>query len=121
MQFAQSSTSSSGRARAARLAPSPIRHAVGGAALACARSRQLGVQFRPQVPLCGRYIADLLAPQARLIVEVDGSSHRLRQQADARRDRMLVGHGFRTVRIPAELVMRDLVAAVGLVRAALER
>ena len=85
------------------------------------RSRQLGVQFRRQVPLCGRYIADFLASQARLIVEVDGSSLRLRQQADARRDRMLARHGFRTLRIPAELVMRDLVAAVGLVRAALGR
>ena len=85
------------------------------------RSRQLGVQFRRQVPLCGRYIADFLAPQAQLIVEVDGSSHRLRQQADARRDRLLARQGFRTLRIPAALVMRDLAAAVGLVRAALGR
>jgi len=85
------------------------------------RSRRQGVQFRRQVPLCGRYIADFLAPHARLIVEVDGSSHRLRRQADARRDRMLARQGLRTLRIPAELVMRDLAAAVGLVRAALGR
>jgi very-short-patch-repair endonuclease len=40
------------------------------------RGRRLGVAFRRQVPLLGRYIVDLLAPQLRLVVEVDGAYHR---------------------------------------------
>jgi very-short-patch-repair endonuclease len=49
------------------------------------RSKQLGIAFRRQVPL-GRYIADFVAPRARLVVEVDGGWHRERKLADARRD-----------------------------------
>jgi very-short-patch-repair endonuclease len=39
---------------------------------------------------------------------------------DARRDRRLGKRGFRVVRVSAELVLRDVDAAVALVRAALE-
>jgi hypothetical protein len=43
------------------------------------RARKLGVQFRRQVPLCGRFIADFYAAAAQLVVEVDGGSHRGRE------------------------------------------
>ena len=56
------------------------------------RSGQLGVPFRRQVPL-GCYVGDFVAPRAKLIVEVDGSSHRVKQVADARRDRKLARLG----------------------------
>jgi very-short-patch-repair endonuclease len=36
------------------------------------RGRQLGVPFRRQMPLCGRYIVDFCAPAAWLVIEVDG-------------------------------------------------
>jgi very-short-patch-repair endonuclease len=45
------------------------------------------------VPLLGRYIADLLAPSVKLVVEVDGESHAGRERADARRDRALAAAG----------------------------
>ena len=53
------------------------------------RGRRLGVQFRRQVPLCGRFIVDFLAPELRLVVEVDGEYHGRRPRADARRDEVL--------------------------------
>jgi len=81
-------------------------------------SSQLGVAFRRQVPLLG-FIADFYAPSARLVVEVDGGYHARRATADARRDRKLERAGYRVVRLPAELVMRDLPAAVLAVRGAL--
>ncbi len=81
-------------------------------------ARQLGVTFRRQVPL-GRYIADFLAPVPRLVVEVDGASHRDRSSRDASRDRKLTRMGYRVLRIEAALVMQDLEAAMALVRAAL--
>ena len=82
------------------------------------RSSRLGVAFRRQVPLLG-FIADFYAPSARLIVEADGGYHAGRLSADERRDRKLARAGYRVVRLPAELVTRDLPAAVLAVRRAL--
>ena len=82
------------------------------------RGCRLGVWFRRQVPL-GRFIVDFLAPSRRLVVEVDGPYHLLRPASDARRDQQLQRLGFRTLRIDANLVRRDVAAAVALVRAAL--
>ena len=80
---------------------------------------QLGVSFRRQVPLGGRYIADFVAPAVRLVVEVDGCTHVGRTRADARRDRVLRRLGYRVLRLSAQLVMREPEAAVARVRAAL--
>jgi very-short-patch-repair endonuclease len=84
------------------------------------RARKLGVQFRREVPLAGRYIVDFAAPAARLIVEVDGSCHVRREATDRRRDRELEALGWRVVRVEAEVVMRELGVAVALVTAALK-
>src|SRR5688572_16051452 len=81
--------------------------------------RKLGVQFRRQVPIDGRYIVDFAAPAARLVVEVDGGYHVGRRGGDRRRDERLRELGWRVVRVEATLVMRELGAAVGVVRAAL--
>jgi very-short-patch-repair endonuclease len=82
-------------------------------------ARQLGVQFRRQVPLAGRFIVDFAAPSARLVVEVDGASHAHRGGADKRRDRALTALGWRVLRLDAALVMSDLASAVALVQRAL--
>jgi very-short-patch-repair endonuclease len=83
------------------------------------RGRRLGVSFRRQVPLLGRYIADFFAPEARLVVEVDGVWHSRRRCADARRDEKLRRAGYRVLRLEAELVLRALPVAVERVREAL--
>src|SRR5688500_9962186 len=74
---------------------------------AAIRGRKLGVQFRRQAVLGDRFIVDFLAPAARLVVEVDGGYHERRRRADARRDRALSGLGYRVLRWPAVLVMRE--------------
>lgn len=84
------------------------------------RSRQLGVVFRRQVPLLGRFIADFLAPAERLVIEVDGGHHAGQARADARRDAVLARGGYRVLRLDAALVVRNIEAAVSRVRAALE-
>jgi len=83
------------------------------------RSRRLGIAFRRQAPIGGRFIADFLAPAARLVVEVDGGYHARREAADARRDRALGRLGYRVLHLDAALVVRDLAGAVARVRAAL--
>jgi very-short-patch-repair endonuclease len=80
---------------------------------------KLGVAFRRQAVLGNRFIVDFVAPRVWLVVEVDGSYHAQRVAADARRDSKLHRLGYRVLRIPAALVMNDLLAAVDLVRAAL--
>jgi very-short-patch-repair endonuclease len=83
------------------------------------RSSRHGVQFRRQVVLCGRFIADLFVPASRLVIEIDGSSHSHRQSADARRDRALQRAGYRVLRIPAELVIHEPAEALRRIRVAL--
>lgn len=82
------------------------------------RGRKLGVSFRRQVPLLGRYIADFFAAEARLVVEVDGGWHSLQRSADARRDEKLRRAGYRVLRLEAEFVRRALPLVVERVRAA---
>ncbi len=83
------------------------------------RGRRLGVVFRRQVPLLGRFIADFLAPEQRLVIEVDGAYHGERAAADARRDAALERAGYRVVRLEASLVVSDIELALSAIRAAL--
>jgi very-short-patch-repair endonuclease len=85
----------------------------------CLSGKQLGVAFRRQVVIGGNHIADFAAPAVRVIVEVDGAYHRGRAAADARRDRKLRRLGWRVVRVEAEVVLRNLPAAVGVIGAAI--
>jgi very-short-patch-repair endonuclease len=82
---------------------------------------QLGVAFRRQLVIEHRYIVDFAAPAVRLVVEVDGGYHHGRARADARRDRVLAGLGWRVVRVAAGLVEHDLEAAIALVREAVSQ
>ena len=71
------------------------------------------------MPLLGRYIADLLAPEVRLVVEVDGGYHADRAEADARRDRALQRAGYTVLRVEATAVLHDLPAVLERIRAAI--
>ncbi len=84
------------------------------------RGGRLGVSFRRQVPLGGRFIADLYAAEVRLVVEVDGPYHAPRAQADARRDRALERLGYRVLRIENDVVINELPVAVERIRSAVE-
>src|SRR5690349_1142787 len=73
------------------------------------KGRQVdGLQFRKQHPI-GPYVLDFYCDAAKLAVEVDGASHGTedRPDRDERRDAWLAGKGVRTLRLPAELVLRD--------------
>ena len=82
------------------------------------RAKQLGAEFRRQVPVLG-FIVDFLAPAARLVVEIDGGYHAQRVRADARRDEKLRRAGYRVLRIQAKLVARDLPRVLQEITAAL--
>lgn len=82
------------------------------------KGRRLRTTFRRQVVLGGRYIADFLARDQRLVVEVDGDHHIERAVADAHRDQYLQRIGYRTLRVSARQVHEDL---PGVARAILEQ
>ena len=85
----------------------------------CVCGKRLGVRVRRQHPL-PPFIADFFVASHKLVIEVDGRSHDGAEARDARRDAFLVTtYGVRVLRIDAELVERDVYAALAIIRAAL--
>jgi very-short-patch-repair endonuclease len=71
------------------------------------RDRRLDhIKFRRQVPI-GRFIADFVCLDAKLVVEIDGSQH-AEQQYDAERSAELKARGFRVLRFWNDDVLRDI-------------
>ena len=69
------------------------------------RSRRFdGLKFRRQVRI-GPYVADFVSYAQKLVVEVDGGVHRLREEADRERDAWLTSQGFMVLRFPNEVVL----------------
>ena len=85
------------------------------------RDRRAGIKVRRQAIL-GRHIVDFFVASHRLVIEVDGGVHDSpdARAADAAREAALAReYGVRFVRVRAELVERDVRAAVEIIRAAL--
>lgn len=67
-----------------------------------------GLRFRKQHPI-GPYIADFYCHELRLVVEIDGPTHRDDQLAyDERRNRWMNDRGLRVIRIAGTEVFRNL-------------
>jgi len=77
------------------------------------RQRPEGLKFRNQHPI-GCCIVDFYCPATRLVIEIDGESHSMGDQAerDLRRDAWLSGQGLRVIRFAATDVIRDLESVV---------
>jgi very-short-patch-repair endonuclease len=72
------------------------------------RSHQIeGHQFRRQVPF-GRYIADFVCHEAKLIVEIDGGQHNLSSEREVLRTRFLESQGYRVLRFWNNEVLENL-------------
>jgi len=61
------------------------------------RERLPAWKFRRQHPI-GTRIADFACPAAKLVIELDGGQHAIRQEDDAARTDELVSHGYRVIR-----------------------
>jgi very-short-patch-repair endonuclease len=78
------------------------------------RGKQVsGVQFYRQKPI-GNYIVDFFAPKTKVVVEVDGSQHFEREQAekDGERDDYLAGVGLKVLRFTSREVLEETDAVV---------
>ncbi|MDX8501047.1 endonuclease domain-containing protein [Mesorhizobium sp. VK4C] len=71
------------------------------------RGRRLDkIKFRRQAPI-GKFVADFVCAEARLIVEIDGSQH-AESRRDQERDAQLKARGFRVLRFWNDDVLKDL-------------
>ena len=65
-----------------------------------------GLKFRRQTPVAGA-IVDFFCAELRLVVELDGGIHRLREAEDGVRDLKLARSGFTIVRFDNEPFLRN--------------
>jgi very-short-patch-repair endonuclease len=68
-----------------------------------------GMRFRRQHPV-GPYVADFACIEARLVVEIDGSSHEISavREHDRKRTEFLQSRGWRVLRVTNEDVFKRL-------------
>ena len=70
-------------------------------------NRMKGCKFRRQVPI-GRYIADFVCHEARLIVEIDGGQHDRSSPREAERNGFLENEGYRILRFWNNEILENL-------------
>ncbi len=72
------------------------------------RSRQVcGYKFRRQHPI-GNYVVDFCCIESKLIIEIDGEVHFLKENDDKIRDDFLVKSGYRVVRFQAREIFQNM-------------
>ena len=75
-----------------------------------------GLKFRRQQPI-GPMIVDIYNSDCHLVIEVDGPIHDFQKQADYERQEILEMLGLNVLGISAEMVERDLPAALEIILA----
>lgn len=71
------------------------------------RRQRHGFRFLRQRPI-GAYIVDFYAPELRLVIEVDGASHRGNLEADLERQSWLEQQGLHVLRFSDQQVLHDI-------------
>ena len=91
------------------------------------RHNQLGVKFRRQHAI-GNYIPDFsqrdavrCSPEARLVIELDGSQHVEQEGYDNERTKYLASRGYRVIRFWNNDVLNNLEAVILAILNALEK
>jgi very-short-patch-repair endonuclease len=80
------------------------------------RGKQVeGLRFRRQQPI-GRYIADFVCLEKRLILEIDGGQHDLEKHKDDQRTNWLMNEGYRVLRFWNNDVLTNLEGVLETIR-----
>ncbi len=106
-----------GRARALRHAATPAERLLWRY---LAKSQLAGCKFSRQMPV-GPYFADFLCRSHSVIVELDGYSHDMRQESDAKRDAAVVGMGYQMLRFGNDDVLTNVEGVLMTIREALRQ
>ena len=70
------------------------------------RANRTGLHFR-RAQVIGNFIVDFYCDKARLVIEVDGLAHALRERQDRTRGAILEKSGVEILRIPNADVLKD--------------
>jgi len=70
------------------------------------RLKRRELRFRRQHPV-GPYVADFYCPAAKAVIEIDGTVHNWRQDADGSRDAHMESLGLKIIRVAAADVLAD--------------
>ncbi len=70
------------------------------------RLKRRELRFRCQHPV-GPFVADFCCPAAKAVIEIDGATHDLSQEADGKRDAYMESLGLTVFRIAAADVFAD--------------
>lgn len=80
------------------------------------KSRQLeGYKFRRQQPV-GPYIVDFVNFGKRIVIELDGGQHAIKEESDKKRDAWLKTEGFQVLRFWNNEIFKNLESVVGVIR-----
>lgn len=79
---------------------------------------KLGCKFTKQKPI-GNYIADFYCKSANLVIEIDGESHRAKQEYDAARDAYMAGCGIKVLRFCDRDILKNMEGVLGVIQGTL--
>jgi len=82
------------------------------------RKRIDGFRFRQQAPI-GKYVADFVCFETKLVVELDGGQHAEQAAADAQRSEWLESEGFQVLRFWNNEVFENINGVEAVIQAAL--
>jgi len=80
--------------------------------------RFAGYKFRRQAPI-GKYIPDFVCYQFKLIIELDGGQHAMRQNYDQKRDEFFIAEGFHILRFWNNEVLENMEGVLTIILRAL--
>ena len=70
-------------------------------------SRLQGLKFRRQAPM-GRFVADFICHDRKLVIEIDGGQHIREQEDESARTKFFKGEGYRVIRFCNNEVLENL-------------
>ena len=81
------------------------------------KNKQLGAKFRRQYGI-GHYVADFCSPRQKLVVELDGGIHNIKEERyyDEERQKTIEELGFKVLRFDNEDVEKRISAVIGAIK-----
>lgn len=106
-----------GQAATLRMIPTKAEAAVKNALVSLGFEFQSPMMWHTKNGGYGGAIFDFYHPEAQLVVEIDGGSHKQRKGKDRRRDTRFGVEGLRTIRIPNKRALKETEAVIAEIKA----
>ncbi|MDR1697225.1 MAG: endonuclease domain-containing protein [Rickettsiales bacterium] len=84
------------------------------------KQKKQGVDFTKQKPI-GNYIADFYCKELKLVIEIDGATHKYKEEYDTERDKYMNEIGLKVLRIDDIDVKRNMTRVLERIRYAINK